>query len=73
MRYERQEVHRHNRGEVMLELIGFIALVYLAIKFFPDIIVFAFKTMIVLVGLWLLFGAVIWAFGVPVVLYEFRF
>ena len=57
----------------MLELIGFIALVYLAIKFFPDIIVFAFKTMIVLVGLWLLFGAVIWAFGVPVVLYEFRF
>ena len=57
----------------MLELSGFIALVYLAIKFFPDIIVFAFKTMIVLVGLWLLFGAVIWAFGVPVVLYEFRF
>ena len=57
----------------MLELIGFIALIYLAIKFFPDIIVFAFKTMIVLVGLWLLFGAIIWVFGVPVVFYELRF
>ena len=57
----------------MLELIGFIALIYLAVKFFPDIIVFAFKTMIVLVGLWLLFEAIIWVFGVPVVFYELRF
>jgi uncharacterized membrane protein YfbV (UPF0208 family) len=47
----------------MLELIGFIAIVYFAIKFFPDILLFAFKTVIVLVGLWLLAAALLALFG----------
>ena len=47
----------------MLELIGLIAIVYFAVKFFPDILLFAFKTVIVLVGLWLLLAALGWLFG----------
>ena len=38
----------------MLELIGLIALIYLAVKFLPGIMVFALKVLIVLVGIWLL-------------------
>jgi hypothetical protein len=49
----------------MLELIGFIALVYLAIKFMPDILMFALKVVIVLVGLWLLLSVMVWIFGIP--------
>jgi hypothetical protein len=51
----------------MLELIGFIAIVYFAIKFFPDILLFAFKTIIVLVGLWLLLASLAVFFG-PIVM-----
>ena len=47
----------------MLELIGLIALVYLAIKFLPDILSFAFKVLIVLVGLWLLLAVIGWMFN----------
>jgi hypothetical protein len=47
----------------MLELIGFIAIVYFAIKFFPDILLFAFKTLIVLIGLYLLVAALLAFFG----------
>lgn len=49
----------------MLELIGFIALVYLAIKFMPGILMFALKVVIVLVGLWLLLSVMVWMFGIP--------
>ncbi len=49
----------------MLELIGFIALVYLAIKFLPGIVLFAGKVIIVLIGLWLLLSALVWMFGIP--------
>lgn len=49
----------------MLELIGLIALVYLAIKFLPDISMFALKVVIVLIGLWLLLSALVWMFGIP--------
>ncbi len=44
----------------MLELIGLIALVYLAIKFLPDISMFALKVVIVLIGLWLLLSVMAW-------------
>lgn len=44
----------------MLELIGFIALVYLAIKFLPGIVLFAGKVIIVLIGLWLLLSVMAW-------------
>mgnify|MGYP003655219676 FL=1 len=50
----------------MLELVGFIALVYVAIKFLPGILVFAGKVMIVLFGLWLLLGCVTWLAGDPI-------
>jgi|TARA_B100001094_G_scaffold188716_1_gene182972 hypothetical protein len=49
----------------MLELIGLIALVYLAIRFMPGILLFAGKVIIVLVGLWLLLSVMVWMFGIP--------
>ena len=49
----------------MLELIGFITLVYLAVKFMPGILLFAGKVIIVLIGLWLLLSAMVWMFGIP--------
>ena len=49
----------------MLELIGLIALVYLAVKFLPDILMFALKVIIVLVGIWLVLNVLVWIFGWP--------
>jgi hypothetical protein len=46
----------------MLELIGFIAVVYLAIKFLPDILSFALKVIVVLVAIWLLLAVLGWMF-----------
>ena len=49
----------------MLELIGLIALVYLAIRFMPGILMFALKVIIVLVGIWLVLNVLVWMFGWP--------
>ena len=49
----------------MLELIGLIALIYLAVKFLPGILMFALKVLIVLVGIWLLLNVLVWMFGWP--------
>ena len=49
----------------MLELIGLIALIYLAVKFLPDILMFALKVIIVLVGIWLVLNVLVWIFGWP--------
>ena len=49
----------------MLELIGLIALIYLAVKFLPDILMFALKVTIVLVGIWLVLNVLVWMFGWP--------
>ena len=49
----------------MLELIGLIALIYLAIKFLPGIMVFALKVLVVLVGIWLVLNVLVWMFGWP--------
>ena len=49
----------------MLELIGLAALIFLAIKFFPGILMFALKVLIVLVGIWLLLNVLVWMFGWP--------
>ena len=49
----------------MLELIGLIALIYLAVKFLPDILMFALKVIIVLVGIWLVLNVLVWMFGWP--------
>ena len=49
----------------MLELIGLAALIFLAIKFLPDILMFALKVLIVLVGIWLILNVLVWMFGWP--------
>ena len=49
----------------MLELIGLIALIYLAVKFLPGILVFALKVLIVLIGIWLILNVLVWIFGWP--------
>mgnify|MGYP004049956159 FL=1 len=49
----------------MLELIGLIALIYLAVKFLPGILVFALKVLIVLIGIWLVLNVLVWVFGWP--------
>ena len=49
----------------MLELIGLAALIFLAIKFLPGIMMFALKVLIVLIGIWLLLNALVWMFGWP--------
>jgi hypothetical protein len=49
----------------MLELIGLIALIYLAVKFLPGILVFALKVLIVLIGIWLVLNVLVWIFGWP--------
>jgi len=48
----------------MLSLIGFITICYLGIRYFPDIVKFSIKVIIVLIGLYFLFGAVIWLMGI---------
>jgi len=50
----------------MLELIGLIALIILAIKFLPDILSFAFKVIVVLLAVWLLLHVVSWIFTWPI-------
>jgi hypothetical protein len=50
----------------MLELIGLIALIFVAVKFLPDILSFALKVIVVLVGIWLLLSVLVWMFGTPV-------
>jgi hypothetical protein len=47
----------------MLSLIGFITICYLGIRYFPDIVKFSIKVIIVLIGLYFLIGAVIWLMG----------
>ena len=49
----------------MLELIGLIALIYLAVKFLPGILVCALKVLIVLIGIWLVLNVRVWIFGWP--------
>ena len=47
----------------MLELIGLITLVYLALKFLPDMLGFAFKVLIVLAAIWLSLAVIGWLFS----------
>ena len=49
----------------MLELIGLAALIFLAVKFLPGILMFALKVLIVLIGIWLVLNVLVWIFGWP--------
>jgi len=47
----------------MLSFIGFIAICYVCIKFFPEILLLSVKAFIFLVLLGLLLGTIAWVFG----------
>lgn len=47
----------------MLELIGLIAIGFVIVKFFPDIMLFAVKAAVVLIMLYFLLGGLLWIFG----------
>ena len=50
----------------MLELIGLITVVFLVIKYFPDLLKFLMYTIIVGVALYFLLGALLWIFGASI-------
>jgi|TARA_Y100001937_G_scaffold118690_1_gene173393 hypothetical protein len=47
----------------MLSVIGFLAICYVAVKYWDGILLFAAKTVVVLIGLYFLASALIWIFG----------
>jgi len=54
----------------MLEIIGFIALIYIVIKYLPEILSIVFNLIGVIIGLVLLFWLISWVFGwFPLYLY----
>jgi hypothetical protein len=50
----------------MLELIGLITIVFLVIKYFPDLLKFLMYMIIIVVGLYFLLGALLWIFGASI-------
>jgi len=50
----------------MLELIGLITVVFLVIKYFPDLLKFLMYSIIVMIGLYFLLGALLWIFGASI-------
>ena len=50
----------------MLELIGLITIVFLVIKYFPDLLKFLMYIIIIVVGLYFLLGALLWIFGASI-------
>ena len=53
----------------MLSIIGLFAIAFVVVKFFPDILMFAVKAGIVLIGLYFLLGALLWLFGASIALH----
>ena len=47
----------------MLEFIGLCAIVFVVVKFFPEIMLFSLKVVIVFIGLYFLLGTLAWIFG----------
>ena len=50
----------------MLELIGLLAIIFVVIKYFPDLIKFLMYAIIVMIGLYFLLGALLWIFGASI-------
>jgi hypothetical protein len=50
----------------MLELIGLVTVVFLVIKYFPDLLKFLMYMIIVGVALYFLLGALLWIFGASI-------
>ena len=50
----------------MLELIGLLAIIYVVIKYFPDLLKFLGYAIIVCIALYFLLGALVWIFGASI-------
>ncbi len=50
----------------MLELIGLLAIIFVVIKYFPDLIKFLMYAIIVMIGLYFLLGSLLWIFGASI-------
>ncbi len=50
----------------MLELIGLLAIIFVVIKYFPDLIKFLMYAIIIMIGLYFLLGALLWIFGASI-------
>ncbi len=50
----------------MLELIGLLAIIYVVIKYFPDLLKFLGYAIIVCIALYFLLGALLWIFGASI-------
>ena len=47
----------------MLEFIGLCAIIFVVVKWFPELMMFSLKALIVFVGLYFLLGTLAWIFG----------
>jgi hypothetical protein len=50
----------------MLELIGLLAIIYVVIKYFPDLLKFLMYAIIICIALYFLLGALLWIFGASI-------
>ena len=50
----------------MLELIGLLAIIFVVIKYFPDLIKFLMYAIIICIALYFLLGALLWIFGASI-------
>ncbi len=50
----------------MLELIGLLAIIYVVIKYFPDLLKFLGYAIIVCIALYFLLGTLLWIFGASI-------
>ena len=50
----------------MLELVGFFAIVFVIIKYFPDIMKFTASAVVVVIALYILLGGLLWIFGASI-------
>ena len=55
----------------MLSIIGFLAICFIAIKYWDGILIFAAKTLVVLLGLYFLAGSLLWIFGASLALHMY--
>ena len=50
----------------MLELIGFLAIIYVVVKYFPEILKFTVYAGVVVIALYFLIGGLLWIFGASI-------
>ena len=50
----------------MLELIGFFAIVFVVIKYFPEILKFLMYTVVIVIALYFMLGGLLWIFGASI-------